>query len=138
MAVGQRTLALTILEAEIEATPVDTARARSNWQMFLDTPVFEDIDPYVPYPEYSQANGAAADEQANVEPTLQAARAVLTAHQPGQTIYIVNAVQSKRGYHYLSALNYGHSRQAPSFFIQLALATAVATYLLTPTSLLED
>jgi hypothetical protein len=84
------------------ATPVDTGRARSNWQVAI--------------------NGPATGESERADPSGQIAiamgRAVIATAKEGQAIHITNNLP------YIAALNDGSSAQAPKNFVQEAVRVA--------------
>lgn len=84
------------------ATPVDTGRARSNWQVALDGPAEGTID-----------------EPMDIG-TIQAAAAnVVSRHKPGDgQINITNNLP------YIGRLNKGWSAQAPAGFVEQAILAA--------------
>ena len=69
--------ALTALEIMILGTPVDTARARSNWIVTNDAPAIGDIDPYYPYPKGSKGGGQGINERIDATAALAAGMAVI-------------------------------------------------------------
>lgn len=97
-------VATAILRRLTFVTPVDTAKAISNWQIGIGSPVQADIGPYV----FGQrtASGTAA---------YQAGVSKLAMKKPGETIYISNLVP------YIRQLNEGSSKQAPAGFVEQAV-----------------
>lgn len=96
------------LQAVIEATPVDTAMAVSNWLAFLNAPVREVVPPRV------FRDGPASGAQAFVQaiPTI----ASFTLNQ--QNITIVNSTP------YIGDLERGTSRQAPNGMLPAGILAA--------------
>lgn len=95
-----RALATEAHARVILRTPVDTGRARANWQLRIGPPasgVVEGTDP-----------GGAA--------TIAEGRAVLRALRYGESVSIVNNLP------YIHALEHGHSRQAPSGMVAVTVA----------------
>lgn len=101
-----RTVVLTagvVSQAVISATPVDTGRARNNWQASIGTPIRAVLE------ETDQDGGGAAARN----------EAVFGTRRTGQTIFISNNVE------YIEFLNRGSSAQAPANFVEAAVQTAV-------------
>jgi len=86
----------------IEATPVDTTRAESNWQVGLGSPRQTEIEPRG---ETRSTSGAA---------TYAEADRVIRNKKAGQTVYLTNPTK------YIGRLNAGSSTQAPAGFIEAA------------------
>lgn len=90
-------------QAVVLATPVDTGRARANWQVGLGAPeraVREEEDP----------SGSGTIGRNNL---------VISGRAPRQTIYLSNNVD------YIGRLNEGSSSQAPAGFVEEAVAAGV-------------
>lgn len=100
--------ALAIVGNLAYATPVDTSKALSNWQVTLDNPATTYIGPHSPGFNGSTYRASAAE-------TIARAKAVLTAKKPGQPIYITNNAP------YIVRLNDGYSGQAPAGFVERAV-----------------
>jgi hypothetical protein len=100
-----RRAALAAATAVIVATPVDTGRARANWQVGLDAPVLTLRETAGPSPA---APIAAA--QAQIE------RYRGSAHRE---IWLTNNLP------YIQKLNEGWSAQAPAGYVEQAIAMAV-------------
>jgi len=96
-------LVALIHQTLVLATPVDTGRARANWQVGLG------VEP--------------ADELASEDPggqgTIAKAVSVLSTRKSEQTIHIANNVP------YIQRLNEGWSAQAPAAFVEQAIDTAI-------------
>ena len=99
-----RATAVAASETVTLATPVDTGRARGNWQIGLGTPVRRETD---------------ANDRSGQETITRNSRRV-AARVPGQTIFISNNVP------YIVELNAGSSSQAPAGFVEEAVQAAVA------------
>lgn len=67
----------------IEITPVDTSEHLSNWQVNLNNPAADALQPYVPGSRGSTRGASSAE-------AMQAADAELAYKKPGQTVYISN------------------------------------------------
>lgn len=94
-----RKVALVANQTVIMATPVDTGRARANWQVSVDAPITEQV-------ESTDANGAL---QRNVQ--------VIRDYRSGPIILQNNVP-------YIGRLNDGWSAQAPAGFVERALQAA--------------
>lgn len=106
-----RKCALAIDGAVVLATPVDTGRARSNWQVTVDTPAAGTIPPYAPGEGGSTVgpNSRAAIEQG------KQAVAQYNGDTPTASINITNNLA------YIGRLNNGYSGQAPAGFVEKAI-----------------
>lgn len=114
-----RKAALAVDATVVLATPVDTGRARSNWQASLDGPARGTREAYAPG---TAGNTAAANTQA----AQDQAKAVIAAQRPGQAIHITNNLP------YIGRLNDGHSAQAPAGFVQTAVLRGLAAVQASP------
>lgn len=99
-----RQLALAADRALVQATPVDTGRARANWQASLGSPAVGVVGSPAPrgtraFPDPSGANAA-----------------VIAGYKGGDSIFLTNNLP------YIEALNNGHSKQAPENFVETAIA----------------
>jgi len=92
-------VALQLLERIVNMTPVDTGRARSNWQVTLDERSTSVTGPIV-----------------SAAQTINTGAAVIAAVSGGQSIWIANNLP------YIEPLENGHSSQAPAGMIAVALA----------------
>ncbi len=102
-----RRLGVGILRRVVLATPVDTGRARANWQVDLNA------TPQGQLEEFDKGGGAAVSK---------GAAKIKTAKSYG-TIDMVNNVP------YIGRLNEGSSRQAPAGFVEAAVDAEVAPFL---------
>jgi hypothetical protein len=105
----------------VNVTPVDTGAALSNWRVTLNTAVQEIIPPYAPSQRGKMVAGTwthtidpAVTREANIPPTLEAARTVLIEKKPGDVIHLQNWMP------YIVKLNNGSSKQAPAGFVERA------------------
>lgn len=94
-----RRVALVANQAIVMATPVDTGRARANWQVSIDT-------------EITTETGST-----NFQAQMAANQNTIKSYKNGALI-IQNNVP------YISKLNAGSSAQAPAGFVQRALQAA--------------
>lgn len=92
-----RKVALAVDAELVYSTPVDTGRARSNWQVEIDSPAKGTVDPV-----------GAAEALARAEAKVQESK-------PGSTIHITNNLP------YIGRLNEGWSAQAPAGFVETAV-----------------
>lgn len=97
-----RKVALVANQTLIMATPIDTGRARANWQVSIDAEVEKELD------------------STDVPTTLARNQGVIQGYRGGALI-IQNNVP------YIGRLNDGWSAQAPAGFIEKALQTAART-----------
>ncbi len=95
--------AILINQAVVLATPVDTGRARANWQASIGTPIIEPTD----------------DEDISGNSTIAHNNGAIGRRGPGQTVFISNNVE------YIGDLNDGSSSQAPANFVELAVQEAI-------------
>ncbi len=95
--------AILINQAVVLATPVDTGRARANWQASIGTPITEPTD----------------DEDISGNSTISGNNGVISRRASGQTVFISNNVD------YIGDLNDGSSSQAPANFVELAVQEAI-------------
>jgi hypothetical protein len=109
-----RRVALAVDSTVVLATPVDTGRARSNWQAELNAPADGVIDAY--------ADGKGASTAgANATAAMQQAAAVIATHKSGDSIHLTNNLP------YIGRLNDGWSAQAPAGFVEQAVHAGVQT-----------
>ena len=103
-------LTLNVTANLVEDTPVDTGWARANWV------------PQIGSPRSTTAGTrmAAENGQINLGPQSSGLSSVLR-YKLGPNVHITNNVP------YIESLNAGSSRQAPSAFIQGAIARATKT-----------
>lgn len=99
-------LAVIIDQVVTVGTPVDTGRARANWQATIGEETFDELDEVDP-------SGAA---------TIAKAQAVLESRKSEQTIHLTNNVK------YVPRLNEGWSAQAPAGFVQEAVNVGINAF----------
>jgi len=92
-----KAVALAVDTNVVMATPVDTGRARGNWQASIGSPKRSKLEP----------RSAAA--------TIGEAKGVIEGYKDGDTIYLSNNLP------YIRRLNDGWSAQAPKSFVQIAI-----------------
>lgn len=95
--------ALAISQTVIAATPVDTGRARANWQAAIGVPITQEID----------------NEDQSGQGTISRNKGIIQSRKVKQTIYLSNNLA------YIGALNAGSSSQAPANFVESAVQVGV-------------
>jgi hypothetical protein len=105
-----------VLRSAVEATPVDTGTAHSNWTPELDR-AFEGVFPA----RVPGAGGSTAAD--NAAAAIEAGTPTIEAFDIGKngSIHITNNAP------HIRPLNDGHSKQAPAGFVQIALMEGLAT-----------
>lgn len=115
----KRELAIEALTQIVGDTPVDTGRARDNWNASAGSPDFTvRSGPYGPSRHRGQNTGGSPTRGGNQ--SINRGRAIIRSARvkPGVPVYISN------GLAYIARLNSGYSRQAPSNFVAIAIARA--------------
>jgi hypothetical protein len=107
-----RQLTLAVTAVVVRGTPVDTGRAKANWQAQLGAPAEGVVQGYSPGSAGSTAGQAEAL-------ALARANEVATQYKGGVDVNITNNLP------YIGRLNDGYSEQAPANFVQNAVAVAV-------------
>lgn len=102
----KRKVALQVLNGVVLRTPVDTGRAKGNWQATLEAPATVVLDRL-------DKTGQA---------TIAEGQTVIGQAQPGQDIWITNNLP------YIGRLERGHSKQAPAGMVAQTLATVKAQF----------
>lgn len=100
-----RASALELLGRLVKVTPVDTGRARGNWNVSTGSP-----------------DGSTADERRAPEALQEGEDELATAKLSRERIYVTN------GLPYIAPLNNGSSRQAPKGFVQ-SVATGMRSFI---------
>lgn len=108
-----RKAALAIDASLVLATPVDTGRARSNWQTTLNAPAEGQLPAYAPGEKGSTGSQ-------NTQAALQQGVDTISKQRPGDEIHITNNLP------YIGRLNDGWSAQAPANFVGQAIEVGVA------------
>lgn len=103
-----RKCAVAVDGAVVIATPVDTGRARSNWQVGLDAPVAGTIEPL-------------AKGTASTQASINAAKAEIAQYDGARNkeLHITNNLT------YIGRLNEGWSAQAPAAFVEKAVMVGI-------------
>lgn len=104
-----RKVILAVDQAVVLATPVDTGRARANWQPTLGDPATGTL----PEPKSSGAG---------LQMALEAANRIAAMYKGGQgsVVHITNNLE------YIEYLNQGSSTQAPANYVGTAILVAVS------------
>ena len=110
-----RRVGLVATQTLVTNTPVDTGRARSNWQVGIDNSVAGAREAVAP------GKGLGIGEGANAGDAIAAAEQVISTRKSPQSIHITNNLS------YIRKLNEGHSAQAPAGFVQRAVQLAANT-----------
>lgn len=105
-----REVALAADRTVVRATPVDTGRARANWQATLGAPAVGTVDET---PGKRASVASATGRNAGVI-------AQYKGGTPGAAIFLTNNLP------YIVPLNDGHSKQAPAGFVEKAVETVVS------------
>jgi hypothetical protein len=101
--------ALKMVRELVYATPVDTSKALSNWQVTLGQPAAFSRNAY-----FEGDRGSTYEKSAAT--AFIAAQLVLKEKKPGQSIWLTNNVN------YIVDLNNGTSAQEPAGFFERAVA----------------
>jgi len=109
-----RKVALAVDQTVVMATPVDTGRARSNWQVGLNHVPNTTREAYVEGTE-------GATGGANSQAAIKHAQEEIAKYKQGQEINITNNLP------YIGRLNDGYSAQAPAGFVQIAIRAGLRT-----------
>ncbi len=99
----KRKAALQILTSVTLATPVDTGRARGNWNVRIGAP----------------DGGASENKDRSGGATIAKGSAVISRALPNDTVFITNNLP------YIVSLNDGSSKQAPAKFVERATQAAI-------------
>ena len=100
----RRKVAVKLFEAVVKRTPVDTGRARGNWQVSVGFDSTATTDRVDKQPAGSNP-GFLAEEQRKIESV-----------QGDETIFIHNNLP------YIRRLEYGHSKQSPKGMVGVVMA----------------
>ena len=105
-----------VARGAVEATPVDTGLARSNWVASLDAPAVGVVPAHVP-----GVGGSTGD--ANALAAIGLAESAIDGFEisKNREVHITNNAP------HIGALNDGHSRQAPADFVRTAVMQGLAT-----------
>lgn len=104
-------VALTVHSTVVLGTPVDTGRARGNWQVEIGKAAEGTVD------DPSEYGFAAATTKARAK--LAGNDGQSSSLRPQRDVHITNNLP------YITPLNQGHSKQAPAGFVEEAIAAGV-------------
>jgi hypothetical protein len=110
----KRKAALAIDQTVVLSTPVDTGRARSNWQVQLNSPNTTVRSAYSPGKKLGKGDSS------NASAAIAQGSLVIGQSKPGDSIYVSNNLD------YIAKLNAGSSAQAPAQFVEEAIDDAIA------------
>ncbi len=108
-----RKVALAVDSAVVIGTPVDTGRARSNWQVNIGSPADGTREAYSEGKDGSTGG-------ANAQAAIDQGKAEIGKYRGGSSIHITNNLP------YIGRLNDGWSAQAPAGFVEKAVLVGVA------------
>jgi HK97 gp10 family phage protein len=108
--------AIAVTRTVINATPVDTGRARSNWTADMDEAFHKIFPAHVP-----GERGSTGDT--NAEIAIEQAEAAISQFDINKN----NSIHISNSLPYIGALNDGHSKQAPTDFVRQAVMDGLAT-----------
>jgi len=119
-----RSSAKGALRGVIDATPVDTGEARSNWRVGVGAAPTAVIEPYSRYPKGSKANGAGRGERANAGAAYSVGASRIDSVRGVSGVGLKTAIFIVNNTRQIGFLNAGSSSQAPGGFIQAAFSGA--------------
>jgi hypothetical protein len=108
-----RKVALQCLNEVITGTPVDTGRAKSNWQVGVNESIASELEPYFPGEKGSTAS---QNEQKAIDEGEFRIKSGVEGH--GDVVFLRNNLD------YIQKLNAGTSAQAPKEFVEDAIKSA--------------
>lgn len=97
-----------MLQRVVVETPIDTSAARQNWRVGVGA-----INPLV---DENETDGSGQGAIRKGLATIQSGGGI------GKIVYVSNSIQ------YITALNNGHSMQAPKNFVELSFQSVVNKY----------
>lgn len=106
----EKKVALEVLSKVTERTPVDTGRARANWNVSLGSPDLSTTPDGI-YSDYQNSPGTAAQQKG---------QQTLAGLQKPEVVWIAN------GLPYIQKLNEGSSVQASANFVEQSIAEVEA------------
>lgn len=115
-----RSVAKRSLKLLVNATPVDTGEARSNWRIGIGGVPTAAISPY------ASGRNLGISERGNARGAIDAGFSRINSLKPGQGRSLTTSVVIVNNARHIGLLNDGRSKQAPAGFIQAALAQARA------------
>lgn len=105
-----RKVALAVDQVLVLTTPVDTGRARSNWQVTIGAPATGTVNAFPPSAKTDSIGVMGVSGTFAVNAAIAA-----TKNYDGGNIYITNNLP------YIRRLNEGWSKQAPAGFVEQAI-----------------
>lgn len=114
--VAVRDCAAAVAKSVIEATPADTGKAKSNWIAQLDVPTSTERE------AFAFGVGGSTGEL-NGQTAINQALEVIQRYRADQN----RSINFTNNLPYISALNDGHSKQAPAEFVRIAVLSGLAT-----------
>ena len=111
-----RRVALQAFTGIVQKTPVDTGRARSNWAINVGAPA------PAPSTAITEEEAAQRKRDGYKAGPPETARAVQEAQAAASSIDGTQVVYISNNLPYISALNDGHSQQAPAGFVEATVA----------------
>lgn len=106
-----RALALEAAGRLVKRTPVDTARARNNWNLATGAPDTDTSRPGTRSGKSGLKRAPGITSSAGLQAIERARKSLIDVHM-GDVIYITNSLP------YIGPLNDGHSQQAPAGWIE--------------------
>ena len=97
-----------MLQRVVVETPIDTSAARQNWRVGVDS-----VNTLV---DENETDGSGQGAIRNGLATIQSGGGI------GKVVYVSNSIR------YITALNNGHSMQAPKNFVELSFQSVVNKY----------
>lgn len=119
----KRDVSLAVLNSVVEETPVDTGKARSNWQVGLNSNDAAPRGPYAPIPSQYRPPyqpGPQRSERSNLQAAIAAGQGTISGANLKQAIYISNSLP------YIGRLDDGYSKQTDAGFVSRAVQAGVS------------
>jgi hypothetical protein len=105
-------VAVAVDSTVVLETPVDTGRARSNWQVDINNDPKDSFEPFFP-------GEAGSTGGQNAQAAIDEGKQQIDTYNSGDTIHIVNNLG------YIGELNDGSSAQAPAGFVEEAVENGI-------------
>lgn len=109
-----RKVALAVDASVVLATPVDTGRARSNWQVELNEAPTGEVETLAGVRKGFSGSGSTV-----ARASIEEAKRIINEARPTDTIHITNNLP------YIARLNEGWSAQAPANFVEESVMVGV-------------
>lgn len=107
----QKDIAMRVLTEVVQATPVDTGRAISNWLVESGSAPSYHLD------EAHTPGQSGTTRESNIQQTVDIGDKRIASHRKGE-LHITNNLD------YIADLNEGSSKKAPAHFVQIAALSA--------------